>query len=113
MISISKRITAAVLAATVAAGSLLPLATSAQAADYRHRDGGYSHRDRGDWEGPRYGHRQHHRSRHHFRHHDRHDYHDRRRDRRAARGLAIGLGVLAIGAIIAGSQHNRHGGYYD
>jgi hypothetical protein len=107
MTTISKRITAAVLAATVAAGSLLPLATSAQAADYRSHDGGYSHRDRGDWEGPRYGHRKHHRPRHHDRHHDHHD-------RRAARGAAIGLGALAIGAIIAGSQHNRHhGGYHD
>jgi hypothetical protein len=92
--SFKKFTTSAVVAASLIAANLSPLATAANAHDgwRRHDDDrGYSR----SYDGPRH------------RYSDRYD--DRRRDRHSgkniAKGLAIGLGILAIGSILASESH--------
>lgn len=100
--TITRKLTSLSVAAAVAAGTLIPLATSADAGrrhhrdhySYRHYDDGYSHR----YAGP---------------HHERYVYRKKRRNH-VGPAIALGVGALMLGIIA--SEHrrkHRHRHYYD
>ena len=115
--SISKSITSAVVAASLVAGSMLPLATAANADSWGNRHS-YSANSGRDWNvgsDRRYrGFQQYRAPRQDYRAYNsyRDDRREHRRDRKVARGVAIGLGVLMLGAILS-QAGNHHSDRYD
>lgn len=90
--SFKKFTTSAVVAASLMAANLSPLATAANAGDgwRKHNDRGYSRSY--DGRRDRYS---------DYRRHDRRDHNGKN----VAKGVAIGLGILAVGAILASEAH--------
>jgi hypothetical protein len=105
--SFKKFTTSAVVAASLIAANLSPLAATAANAG----DGWRRHNDDRAYSSSydRYRNNKHNRYSD-YRRHDRHDRYDRydRRDhsgKNVAKGIAIGLGILAVGAILASESH--------
>jgi len=94
--SFKKFTTSAVVAASLIAASLSPLATAAHAGDgwRKHNDRGYSR----SYDGRRDRYRDRYSD---YRRHDRRDHNGKN----VAKGVAIGLGILAVGAILASEAH--------
>jgi hypothetical protein len=102
---ISRIVTSAAISLSIAATSLIPLASSAQAGDWHDRD---AYRSNGEHAyryfnpSPRWHrHAQPNRyvyKRHYYRDHDRHD----------TRNIMIGLTALAVAAIIASAAEREH-----
>lgn len=89
--SFKKITTSAIVAMSLLAANLSPLATAANAGDgwRKHNDRGYSRK----YDGPRHRYTY---NRHRDRDHN---------GRNVAKGLAIGLGILAVGSILASEAH--------
>ena len=103
--SINTFLTSAAVSLSIAAGSLIPLAGSAQADDWRYRDG---YRRNGEYAyrynnpAPRWN-RYASQKRFAYKKH-----HDNDHDRHNGRNVMIGLTALAIAAIIASSAEREH-----
>lgn len=99
--SIKKVTTSAIVAVSLIAASLSPLATAANAAPgwkkYNDKRAYSRHYD-----GPRHNNRFAHK-----RDHDRRHYHGHKHNsgKNVAKGIAIGLGILAVGSILASGAH--------
>ena len=98
--SLKKVITSGLVAAT-AFGSLLPLASAANARDYG-RHGGHG---RGHFEAPRHG-------GHHYNGYNRWDGHRRHNDH-TGRNLAIGAFAAVLGLALAAESQRVGRDYYD
>lgn len=107
IMSLKKTITSAAVALSVAAGSMAPLALSANAGGYR--DGGYGYSR---------GYEPYHRAApRHFNHGPRygygygHPYYYKRHKNRTGKYIALGIGAALLGAIIASEGSRGHRGY--
>jgi len=88
--NIKRKLTSPTAAVALAAATLVPIATSANAEPWNggHRDGGYAHNDRGgDYGRGRDG------GRHDFYAYRRHKHHD------TGKYIALGVGALMLGII--------------
>lgn len=104
--NIKRKLTSLTAAAALAATTLVPIATSANAEPWNggHRDGGYAHNDRGgdrgNWNGGGdYG---------RGRGGDRHDFYAYRRHKHHDTGKYIALGVGALMLGIMASEAGRY-----
>jgi hypothetical protein len=100
--NIKRKLTSLTAAMALAAATLIPIATSANAEPWNggHRDGGYGHSDhgdwnrggRGDWDGRDGG-------RHDFYAYRRHKHHDN------GKYIALGIGALMLGIMASEAGH--------
>ena len=123
--SVRKLITTAVVTTSLVAGSAAGLATSAQAGDWRHDDGGYGqeHSNYRAWNGDRSTNQDWNRGRgpRNWDAGPRRDYdHDTRpapapqvvykkKKDRTGRNIALGVGIVLLGAILAAEAGRGHG----
>ncbi len=100
--SLSKVVTAALMSASVAAGSFLPLASAANAADWNgNRGHGIEHRQIGGERAYRHGGNRAYQ-----------DYGYRRHRNNTGRDLAIGVFATALGLALAAEASRVHDDYY-
>lgn len=108
--SFNKILTTAVMTVSVAAGSLLPVASAANAADGNHRRG---HGVERGFKGGHEGHRPYRTGERWNRHAYRGDYGYRQHRDNTGRNLAIGAFATILGLAIAAETSRVHDRYYD
>ncbi len=100
--NIKRKLTSLTAAVALAATTLVPIATSANAEPWNggHRDGGYAHNDRGgdNGRGGDYG-RGRDGGRHDFYAYRRHKHHD------TGKYIALGIGALMLGIMASEAGH--------